>query len=202
MGPPLSARQLPWALVLLGSPMLVLGIVTVMASIGVLPSEWAATIPAEVILFGVGLPYVGGGLGLIWKHSRLVPGTPEYTRLHEQRDWHPHVTEGAIAYWVGFGALLAGLTLLGLAEGAQGACYRGSPNPCQFSLSPSAGLEFWGTLALVVCPIWFVGYGSVKFVGWLRRRQEEGAPPIRGWNRRRRDEKAVRAWLDGKGPLK
>lgn len=187
MGPPLSARQLPWLFIVLGLPFLALGIVSLLASLGVVSPEWAAPVTTQAILLGMGLLYVVIGVALIWKHSRLTPGTPEYDRLHKQKDWHPHVTEAAIAYWVGFGALLVGFALLGVAEGSQGACYRGAPNPCQFSLSPGSGLEFWGTLALVVCPIWFVGYGVVKLVGWQHRR---------------RDEAAVRDWLDEKGPLK
>lgn len=185
-GPALSSRQIPWFMLGLGAMFLALGALPLLASLGLVSNDFSTTEAAEGILLGSGLVYVGIAGGLFWKHSRLEPGTREYEEYHRQKDWHLHLTQTSVAYWLGMGTLLAGLVVLNVAEGPQGRCYKYAPKPCLFTLSPSGGLEFVGTVLLIAGPVSLLLFGIWKLARWRRDRAED---------------RPVRKWLDGEGPL-
>lgn len=177
---------MPWLLLGLGATFLAAGSLPLLATFGVLSGVLSTTATVEAILLGSGLLYVGIALALLWKHARLEPGTKEYEEYHRPKGWHAHLTHASIGYWVGMAPLLAGFGLLGIAEGPDGRCYKGAPDPCLFTLSPSGGLEFWGTALLIVGPSALFVFGAWRFAQWRKARSED---------------RAVRKWLDGEGPI-
>ncbi len=168
LGPQLSRRQLPYFAIAMGC--LVLGLALAVFVLGGGPVDWGSRVGLVGLGLGVeGAVFIAIGGYYAWLHSRVPRGTREYQNLDLGRVLH-RPTQDSVVFSLCMGAVIGGILVLGLLEGAQGRCYRGAPNACEFSWNPSSGWEFAGTLLFFGGIITLTAYVAGRIGWWIWHR--------------------------------
>jgi hypothetical protein len=165
VGPQLSRRQMPYFAMALG--MLLIGLALAAFFLSGSSIDWVT------VFLGVeGGAFVGVSGYYAWRHSRVPRGSREYEDLDRGRVRH-RPNEDQVAFGLGIGSTIAGILVLGVVEGPEGRCYRGAPNACLFSWSPSNGWEFVGTFLFFGGLVAFAAYVVYRIGRWQWERRHD-----------------------------